>query len=111
MYQRNINISLRRCPQKYTEIMNVEYVFTNAVNENLFSNMFSPLPPSELSEVLWNMVFQLGIGVAVFSGPFFGAIAVFFLFAVWAGTCMYSAMTHFHKYIFGSAIILYLPIG
>ncbi len=91
--------------------MNVEYVFTNAVNENLFSNMFSPLPPSELSEVLWNMVFQLGIGVAVFSGPFFGAIAVFFLFAVWAGTCMYSAMTHFHKYIFGSAIILYLPIG
>ena len=40
---------------------------------------------AELSEVLWSMVLQLGIGVAVQVGPALGAIAMFVLFAFWAG--------------------------
>ncbi len=40
---------------------------------------------AELSEVLWNMVFQLGIGLSAQLGAALGVIVVFFVFAAWAG--------------------------
>ena len=43
----------------------------------------------ELSEVLWNMVFSKALG---FSGAF-GSIAVFLIFAAWAGTFLSSSPT------------------
>jgi len=40
---------------------------------------------AELSEVLWNMVLSMGIGFSVSMGPVIGSIAIFGLFAFWAG--------------------------
>ena len=43
---------------------------------------------AELSEVLWNMVLGIGINFSVSLGPAIGAIAIFALFAFWAGQCI-----------------------
>ena len=39
---------------------------------------------TELSEVLWTMVLQIGIGFGA-NSPALGAVSLFVLFAVWAG--------------------------
>ena len=43
---------------------------------------------TELSEVLWTMVLQIGIGIGATS-PAFGAIVLLGVFAVWAGKTPY----------------------
>lgn len=44
-----------------------------------------PLSLSELSEVLWNMVLQRGIGLGISMGPALGVICMFGLWVFWAG--------------------------
>ncbi len=40
---------------------------------------------SELSEVLWTMGLNRGLGISISQGPVIGAICVFGIFAAWAG--------------------------
>ena len=49
----------------------------------LVSYLTAPSPLTELSEVLWMMVFQMGLSMGAES-PAMGTVALFLLFAFWA---------------------------
>ena len=61
----------------------------SACIHNVSLSLSLSLLHSELSEVLWLMVINMAIGLAVQnnSAPI-GAIVLFFLFAFWAGKCI-----------------------
>ena len=81
----------------------------------------------ELSEVLWSMVLQLGIGLAVQVGPAAGALVIFFLFAFWAGEqtsivgpvysqlpltfCDSHTHTHAHAHAHTHSVDCWHPVG